>query len=150
MELKGRFMNTKKTGEREDITDQIVSCIHRLPEENQLELLEILTIWVRDFPREFQRAECLEPVYYSTKDKLRKDTFVNFSAGGLFIETSDQMSVDQKISLAFSFPNSEHPFKITGSVVRVDPDGVGIKFNTESQVQVELLKSKVNEMNLNG
>lgn len=142
-------MNTKKTVEREDITGQIMGCVNRLPEDKQSKLLDMLTTWVEKFPREYQRADCLEPVYYSTKDKLRKETFVNFSAGGLFIETNDQMSIDQKISLAFTFPNSEHPFKITGSVVRIDPDGVGIKFNTESQVQVELLKSKVNEMNLN-
>ncbi len=143
-------MNKKKTVEKENIAGQIMNCVNRLPEDKQSKLLDMLTTWVEKFPREHQRAECLESVYYSTKDKLRKDTFVNFSAGGLFIETNDQMSLDQKISLAFSFPNSDHPFKITGSVVRIDPDGVGIKFNTESQVQIELLKSKVNEMNLDG
>lgn len=146
---KGMYMNAHKISEREEeVTDEIMNCVNRLPEAKQSKLLNMLKTWVEKFPREFQRAECLEPVYYSTKDRLYKDIFVNFSAGGLFIETRDPISVNQKISLAFSFPNNDLPFKITGSVVRVDSDGVGIKFNTESQVQVEMLKNQVNEMNM--
>lgn len=141
-------MNAEKISVKEvEVTEEIMDCVNRLPETKQAKLLNMLKTWVAKFPREHQRAECLEPVYYSTQDRLYKDIFVNFSAGGLFIETRDPIAVDQKVSLAFTFPNNDLPFKITGSVVRVDSDGVGVKFNTQSQVQVEMLKNQVNEMN---
>ncbi len=149
IEQKGTVMNTQRISEsEEEITEQIMSCVRRLPENRQSKLLNMLSTWVEKYPREHQRAECLEPVYYCTSDRLYKDLFVNFSAGGLFIETRDPISIDQKISLAFSFPNNEYPFKISGYVVRVDSEGVGIKFDTKSQVQVEMLKNQVNKMNI--
>ncbi len=132
----------------EDITEQIMGLVKRLPEDRKSKLLIMLSTWVEKYPREHQRAECLEPVYYCTSDRLYKDIFVNFSAGGLFIETHDPISLDQKISLAFSFPNNDYPFKISGSVVRVDSDGVGIKFDTDSQAQVEMLKKQVQKMSV--
>lgn len=142
-------MNADKTmAQEQEVTKEILSCINRLSGNKKVKLLSILKEWVAKYPREFQRASCLEPVYYCTEDRLYKDFFNNISAGGLFIETREPFTVNQQISLAFSFPGTQHPFKITGTVVRIASEGIGIKFNTESQVQTEMLKNQVNEITI--
>jgi hypothetical protein len=37
----------------------------------------------------------------------------------------------------------QKPFKINGEIVRVSPDGIGVKFKIESQVQEEAIKSLI-------
>ena len=72
-----------------------------------------------------------------------QDFFQDMSNSGVFIKTSQSFSEGQRILMTFMSPDNQQPFKINGEIVRVMPDGVGVKFKMESQVQEEVLKSLV-------
>jgi hypothetical protein len=44
-------------------------------------------------------------------------------------QTTGNFYVGQKISLIFSLPKAEEEINIGGEVVRLDSEGIGIKFN---------------------
>ncbi len=79
----------------------------------------------REHPRKsvFNYVECLSDDHNFT------DLIQDISAGGLFIETQIPFFVGQKLTMTFSFPNAEQPTETTGKVVRVDPKGLGVKFD---------------------
>jgi len=56
------------------------------------------------------------------------DFIQNISVGGLYIETQIPLFVDQELWLTFSPPGSEDTIKIKGTVIRVDPKGIGVQF----------------------
>ena len=66
------------------------------------------------------------------------------SDSGVFIKTSRTFSEGQTILMTFMSPDNQQPFKINGEIVRVMPDGIGVKFEIESQVLEAAIKSLVN------
>ena len=67
-----------------------------------------------------------------TADNIKcQDSIKNISSGGIFIETTEKFSMGQKIMVTFSIPKYKFDNKITlvGEVVRIEPSGVGVKFN---------------------
>ena len=56
------------------------------------------------------------------------DFIQNISVGGLYIETQIPLLVNQELWLTFSPPGSEDTIKIKGTVIRVDPKGIGVQF----------------------
>jgi hypothetical protein len=60
-----------------------------------------------------------------------QDSIKNISSGGIFIQTDEKFSMGQKIMVTFSIPKYKFDNKITlvGEVVRIEPSGIGVKFN---------------------
>ncbi len=58
--------------------------------------------------------------------------FLNFikdiSNGGVFIETNAPFYIGQEIKMNFSLPEIEDNISVGGKVVRVDSEGIGVKF----------------------
>jgi len=52
----------------------------------------------------------------------------NISRGGMFIETVEFFSVGQELTMAFFYPEKQKHIKISGIVVRIEPNGIGVKF----------------------
>jgi Tfp pilus assembly protein PilZ len=65
-----------------------------------------------------------------TLDGLYKEFVRNIGASGIFIETSVPFQFGRPITITFSPPNQDQPLEITGKVVRRIPEGIGIKFTT--------------------
>lgn len=57
------------------------------------------------------------------------DFIQNISAGGLFIETSIPVFMNQELTVTFTLPKTQDPIKMTGKVVRSDQKGVAVAFN---------------------
>jgi Tfp pilus assembly protein PilZ len=57
----------------------------------------------------------------------------NISERGVFIKTTETFSKGQEILMTFMSQDYQKPFKIKGEIVRVHPNGVGVKFKIESQ-----------------
>ena len=57
------------------------------------------------------------------------DFIQNISESGLYIETQMPMFTDQKLSMSFSHPINNNLINITGSIVRIDSNGIGVKFD---------------------
>lgn len=67
-------------------------------------------------------------VTVTTPDLFSTDTIRDISTGGAFVETPVALSAGDQITLWFSLPNREEPIMLTGEVVWSPRKGVGVKF----------------------
>ena len=93
--------------------------------------------------RKYSRKDFFTIIDYSVGDQYYRDFIQDMSISGVFIKSSHKFSVGQLIRMIFMSRDYEKPFKITGEIVRVSPDGIGVKFKIESQVQEEAIKSLI-------
>jgi Tfp pilus assembly protein PilZ len=101
-------------------------------ERTDLEALEEI---VFEGNRKHARKALLAIVDYATQDQAHRDFIKNISAGGVFIETSVPVSIGQELSLTFALPYHQAHIKITGDVVRISPQGIGVKFKAAKRHQ---------------
>ena len=67
-------------------------------------------------------------VDYTAQGHAYRDFIQNISPGGVFIETRTPFRVGQELSLTFALPTRQRHIKISGEVVRINPQGIGVKF----------------------
>ena len=79
-------------------------------------------------PRELTRENYHKEITFSSKDQTYKGFISNISRVGTFIETKSKFSVGQMIHLEIPGDSLFRDLKLKGWVVRLDPKGVGIKF----------------------
>jgi Tfp pilus assembly protein PilZ len=80
--------------------------------------------------RKHTRMLLLTVVDYAIQGQVYRDFIQNISAGGVFIETTVPISIGEELSLTFVLPTHGKPIKITGEVVRISPQGIGVRFKT--------------------
>ena len=130
----------KKSNES-SVLDRLYKLIKDMSEEEQLNLLKELEERLFKDKRGHKRKPFFMVVDYSTDDRAYKDYIQNISAGGVFIETRMPLSVGQVVSLSFPLRDYQKYIKITGEVVRVSPQGIGVKFRMVDQEQEAMIKS---------
>jgi uncharacterized protein (TIGR02266 family) len=101
--------------------------------------------WLFEGKREHYRKPLFTVVDFTTRGHAFKDFIKNISPGGVFIETSIPFSVGQELSLTFALPNCEKHIKITGEVVRITPQGIGVKFRMLKQQHETTNREKLDE-----
>jgi len=90
---------------------------------------------VRNYPRKPTKIEANIIVWDSTLSKTSthkisfKESIQNISEGGVFIETAYPFRINKRLSLIFSLPGVKDSINIKGKIVRVDHQGIGVKFN---------------------
>ncbi len=68
------------------------------------------------------------PIYQGRIKNINKEGWIkNINNGGVFVETEMSFSVGQVISMTFLSPHFEEKNKI-GTIIRVEPQGLGVKF----------------------
>ena len=138
----------KKTDILEDenkLTERLIRAVSRLTPQRKKMLDELLEEWDRLDYREDSRIPCFLPVDYSTNDRVYQDFINNLSKGGVFIETLSPFRAGQLISMIFSLPTMEKTFKISGTIVRREQDGIGVKFTKNlTAYQKELIHGAIN------
>lgn len=130
----------KKSNES-SVLDRLYKLIKDMSEEEQLNLLKELEERLFKDKRQHERKPFFMVVDYCTGDRAYKDYIQNISAGGVFIETRMPFSVGQVVSLSFPLPDYQKYIKVTGEVVRVSPQGIGVKFRMVDQDQEAMIKS---------
>ena len=121
----------------------ILDKIKGLSEDKLQQLLKYLDEEQVSEKRRYGRRDFIRVIDYIVGDRYYRDFIQDMSEGGLFIETSNEFSVGQKIIMTFAFPDYQKPLKMHGEIIRVQTDGIGVKFKIESQVQEAVLKSYV-------
>ncbi|MFB0520138.1 MAG: PilZ domain-containing protein [Desulfatiglandales bacterium] len=135
----------KKSNES-SVLDRLYKLIKDMSEDEQLTLLKELEERLFKDKREHKRKPFFMVVDYSTDDRAYKDYIQNISTGGVFIETRMPLSVGQVVSLSFPLRDYQKCIKITGEVVRVSPQGIGVKFRMVDQDQEAMIKSLLESM----
>ena len=117
---------------RNEVRAFIFEIIDDMSDTEMLRLLKDLEKWQKskNEKRKHPRKSTLIDITYSSDQRRIFEDFVrNISAGGLFIETSLLSELGQKLTMTFSHPSSGDPIKVLGKVIRVDSEGIGVKFN---------------------
>lgn len=128
------------------LTDRLIQAVTKLSPQRKKMLEELLNEWERLDYREDSRIPCFLPVDYSASDRVYQDFINNLSNGGVFIETAAPLRASQSISLIFSVPSLQKSFKISGTIVRTEQDGIGVKFSKKlTAYQKELIHSAVSQ-----
>jgi Tfp pilus assembly protein PilZ len=52
----------------------------------------------------------------------------NISSTGVFIKSNRHLSVGQEVAMTITFPATGESHMVTGQIVRVTPEGIGINF----------------------
>ena len=78
--------------------------------------------------REYPRRPSFIPVECSSQEVCFTDFIQDISRGGVFIQTDGNFYINQSITLAFSLRKDEDSISVKGKVVRIDPEGIGVKF----------------------
>ena len=117
-----------QTGHGKDLSSLITS----ISEAKRRELLKKLTNWYHSKHlelRKFPRRPFSPPVELSTNGLTYMCFIQNISNGGVFIHTDFSINIDQQITMTFSLSRAEKDIKVSGKVVRVDSQGIGVKFD---------------------
>jgi Tfp pilus assembly protein PilZ len=83
-------------------------------------------------PREHQRKPYRKVVYFSTRNSKHKGFIKNISRGGAFIITRGKFAIGQIINLVFPGKRLKKELKLKGWIVRVDQNGIGVRFDRRS------------------
>jgi hypothetical protein len=115
-----------------EITSRLLNMILDMTVEQQLDLLDRLDISGYAGTRKHARTLFKNPwvVFVgSEKKKMSYDYSVkDISRSGMFIETKQSFSVGQKIIIKYQVPTSKKTIKIIGEIVRLQKNGIGVKF----------------------
>ena len=115
-----------------DVRTFIFEIITDMSDTELRQLLKDLEKWEksknkkRKYPR---RSTLIDITYASDQRGFFEDVIRNISAGGLYIETTLLSELGQKLTMTFSHPDSGDPIKVLGKVIRVDSEGIGVKFD---------------------
>ena len=74
-------------------------------------------------------------VDYSVDNRFYKDFLRDISKGGVFMETRVPLSMGAEIAMSFPMPKKNQSLKVTGIIVRVSPEGVGIQFKRLEEME---------------
>ena len=122
-----------------EVEKRIFRIIWTMPEIHKRKLLTVLEKWQSKFDDEqqsklndkrehFRTPICSLYAFCENSHCKLRDFTKDVSAGGIFIETKTKLSFDDALLMTFLHKSLETPVKATGKVVRVEPEGVGIRF----------------------
>lgn len=126
-----------------EVTSRLLALIGKMSDEERQGLLN--EIETRPFikKRRYHRKPYFSVVDYNAQDYTFADFIQNIAAEGIFISTSTPFSFGQEVSLAFPLPVSQEHINIPGEIVRIEEEGIGVKFKTLDQELKRKIKKAV-------
>ena len=128
-----KFHNNKVTSIHE-MRGQLLELILGMSEAETKEILQELNKRCRSKSEEKEKRKySRKPTFIHidcSHDKCAFTDFIqNISESGLYIETKMPLFTDQELSMSFFHPTNNTPTNITGTIVRIDSNGIGIQFD---------------------
>jgi len=112
-----------------EIIDEIIKRARNLNLDQQEEILAILKSWQTGRQRDYPRLDTKVGIDVAIGDRVIQTVAKDISASGIFINASGKAEVNEKVRVVFSVPGVDQPFKLRGIIVRVEQDGIAIKFD---------------------
>ena len=119
--------------------DEIIKRVRNLTDNQQKEILQILKTWQTGKQRECQRLETRADIDVLVGDRIIQTDAKDISASGIYINTSGKFETDRSVRVVFSVPGYDKPFKLQGKIVRVEQNGMAIKFENITPYFKEIL-----------
>jgi Tfp pilus assembly protein PilZ len=76
-----------------------------------------------DFRRKYDQT-----ITFSTQNRQYSAYCKDISNSGIFIQTSEIFQLGQLVTLDIPFSDGKESIKVPAEIVRVNPDGIGLKF----------------------
>ncbi|MEJ2723076.1 MAG: PilZ domain-containing protein [Deltaproteobacteria bacterium] len=117
------------------ITHELFKMVAKMSDDERRTLLNLLQngLLKGRCRRRHYRKSLRLPVHYLSQGRTYSGYTQNISLGGLFLPTRYRFTVGQGLVVAFPPRNSNKYIKMVGEVVRLDPEGIGIKFKSMTQ-----------------
>ena len=135
----GRFNTDSMMMSLQDptITHQLFQLIIEMSEDEKRVLLKLLKSGVLKGKcrRQHSRKGVDAPVHYTSTDGISKGVIRDISLGGVFILSRIAFSLGQSLSVCLSPANFQKTVWIASDVVRVTPEGIGVRFRSMDQSQ---------------
>ncbi len=132
---------------RGKVQEYLIELIKGLADDRQITLLKQLETIRAELGRKSVRKECQFRVDYETQDSKFKDYIQDLSTNGVFIKTAETLDVGQEVTMTLTLPGAEEEVKITGVVVRSEPDGYGVKFINMNPEGEDIIESCLQDLN---
>lgn len=111
---------------------QLIKHILKMTKEERLDLLQQMdNLPVRDLSlgeREWVRRPYDQTITFSTQDRQYTAACKDISNGGIFIQTDEIFQLGQMVSLDIPFSSGRESITIPAEIVRVNPEGIGLRF----------------------
>jgi Tfp pilus assembly protein PilZ len=145
-------MNSEEQMEKHRMVGRLVELIHGMSTDELKDLVSRLETAISEGSgaegdRKNVRVDCFVSVDYADSDRVFRDYIEDISSTGGFIRTRESFSIGEEVVLSMTLSAEGSAFKIPASVVRVAPDGIGVQFNTTSQVQIDMIQSLIDNIN---
>ncbi|MCP6755908.1 PilZ domain-containing protein, partial [Klebsiella pneumoniae] len=75
-----------------------------------------------------ERKECCVPTHFVVQGRAHAGYIRDISESGAFIETPESFEVNQPVVLTFQSLRGDEHYKARGTIVRIDPTGIGVRF----------------------
>ena len=131
--VEGVFMeNNEDYPEKNDVIIQLIKRVLEMTDGERLDLLEQLNMLpVQELSlgdRDGARRIYDQTISFSTQERQYTALCKDISNGGIFIQTGDVFRLGQLVTLDIPFSDGRESIKIPAEIVRVNPDGIGLKF----------------------
>ena len=114
--------------DRYEVQARLIRMIMAMSDAEKKELLAKWEQHRRQELRKYPRKSSFIPVECSSFEACFTDFIQDISNGGVFIQTDGHFFVGQQITLTFTIPKAGVDTTVAGEVVRVNTQGVGVKF----------------------
>ncbi len=129
------------------LQDEIIKRVRNLTREQQEEVLEVLKTMQTGKQREYQRLKSKADIDVLVGDRIVQTQTMDISAGGLFINVSGKFETNKSVRVVFTVPGYHKPFKLQGGIVRVEDNGIAIKFENITPYFKKILDDVIWENN---
>lgn len=112
----------------EDLQQDVLECIHNMKESGSYpDVLECINN-IKE-PRSYPRVKKFIEMDVMIGDKVIRSNARDMSASGVFVKSRMKPDIGTSVKIVFSLPGQAKPFKLDGTVARIDSDGIGIRFS---------------------
>ena len=113
---------------RYEVQARLIRMIMDMSDTEKKELLIKLEQHRHNERRKHPRKPAFIPVECSSPEACFTDFIQDISSGGVFIKTDGHFFVGQQITLTFTIPKKGEDVTVNGEVIRVNTQGIGVKF----------------------
>jgi len=132
---------------KDSLANQLIKRIIDMSDHQRLILMkhleEIASGTNNGDKRRLPRKDCLINVNMMLQGPNYNSYILDINQNGAYIETNESFAVGQHMKLTFASPNSRKPLDITGEIIRKDGQGIGIKFQNLSDLELQTIRSFV-------
>jgi hypothetical protein len=137
---------TSTVHDRQMLIARFFLLIHQLSEADLLKFMNRYEQKQFAMLREYPRVPCNFTLDLAADGRAINCFAMDISAGGIFVESCESFTMGQTVSICFSLDDESLALKLNGRVVRLEHGGIGIKYESLTSYQLEIMKNLINRL----